>query len=163
MKTIKIFVTGGTIDCEKIDTDDKYIFGDTHLPKMLEQGRNKIDTKVEILMMKDSLLMDDNDREEILKKCLSCIEDKIVITHDTDTMPETARYLGEKIKNKTIVLVGAITPYNEDFSDAMFNLGTALANVQLLNKGTYISMNGEVFNWNNVKKNKKLDIFETLV
>jgi L-asparaginase len=78
-------------------------------------------------------------------------------------MPETARYLGEKIKNKTIVLVGAITPYNEDFSDAMFNLGTALANVQLLNKGTYISMNGEVFNWNNVKKNKKLDIFETLV
>ena len=160
---IKIFATGGTIDCEKIDTDDKYIFGDTHLPKMLEQGRNKIDTKVEILMMKDSLLMDDNDREEILKKCLSCTEDKIVITHGTDTMSETARYLGEKIKNKTVVLVGAITPYNEDFSDAMFNLGTALANVQLLAKGTYISMNGKVFNWDNVKKNKKLGVFETLV
>lgn len=160
---IKIFATGGTIDCDKIDSTDKYFFASTYLPKMLEQGRaSKANTSIEVLMMKDSLLMNDTDREEITKKCLSCNENKIIITHGTDTMPETARYLGSRIKDKTIVLVGAIIPYNQDFSDAMFNLGTAIANVQLLPKGVFISMNGRFFNWDNVKKNKELDIFETL-
>jgi L-asparaginase len=159
---IKIFVTGGTIDCDSIDTTDKYIFADTHLPRMLEQGRSKIDTDVEVLMMKDSLLMNDDDRKEIAKKCSSCVEDRIIITHGTDTMPETARYLGERVKDKTIVLVGAIIPYNEGFSDSMFNLGTAIANVQLLPKGIYISMNGRVFNWDNVKKDKELGIFKNI-
>ncbi len=161
---IKIFTTGGTIDCDKIDANtNEYFFTDTHLPKMLEQARNKVDIEIEVLMMKDSLLMNDEDREKITKKCLSCYENKIIITHGTDTMPETAKYLGERVKNKTIILVGAIIPYNKDSSDALFNLGTAFANVQLLPKGVFISMNGKVLNWDNVKKNKKLGIFETLI
>lgn len=162
-KKIKIFATGGTIDCDRIDLNTKeYFFASTYVPKMLEQARNKVDTKVEVLMMKDSLLMNDEDREKITKKCLSCVEDRIIITHGSDTMPDTARYLGERIKDKTIILIGAITPYNKDFSDALFNLGTAIANAQSLPNGVFISMNGRVFNWDNVRKNKELDIFETL-
>ncbi len=160
---IKIFVTGGTIDCNKINPKtNEYLFTETHLPKMLERSGNKTDIDIEVLMMKDSLLMSGADREIITEKCLCCDEGKIIITHGTDTMPETAKYLGEGIKNKTIILVGAMIPYNQPDSDAMFNLGTAIANVQLLPKGVFISMNGKVFTWDNVMKNKELGIFETL-
>jgi len=163
MNKIKIFTTGGTIDCDKADsTTNEYCFADTYLPKMLEQSRNKVETDIEVLMMKDSLLMNDKDREDILNKCLSCKEDKIIITHGTDTMAETAKILGENVKDKTIVLLGAMIPYNKDFSDALFNLGAAIANVQLLSKGVYISMNGKVFAWDNVKKNKELGVFEKI-
>lgn len=158
---IKILATGGTIDCERID-EGKYFFAETHLPKMLEQANNKVACDIEVVMMKDSLLMNDEDREVILANCLSCEEDRIIITHGTDTAPETAKYLGERTRNKTIVLVGAMIPYNQEFSDALFNLGTAIANVQLLPHGVYISMNGNVFSWDNVKKNKDLGFFETL-
>lgn len=161
---IRIFVTGGTIDCNKIDQKtNEYIFAETYLPRMIEQSKCTIEVEIETLMMKDSLLMVDTDREIITNKCSSCDENKIIITHGTDTMPETARYLGERIKNKTIVLLGAMIPYNNDFSDAEFNLGVAIANVQLLTNGVYISMNGKISSWDNVKKNKQLGIFENLI
>ena len=160
---LKLITTGGTIDCESInDTTNEYSFSESYIPKMLEQARNKVDIEIEFLMSKDSLLINDDDREKIFQKCLSCTEDKIVITHGTDTMTETAKYLGTKIKDKTIVLVGAMIPYNQNLSDAMFNLGTAIANVQILPKSVFVSMNGEVFNWDNVRKNKELGVFENL-
>ncbi len=158
---IKIFATGGTIDCDRIDPiTHEYFFIESYVPKMLEQAKNSVNITLEVLMMKDSLLMNDVDREKIAEKILSSDEDKIIITHGTDTMPETAKYLSERITNKTIVLFGSMIPYNKDNSDAEFNLGAAIANVQLLPKGVFISMNGNVYSYNNVRKNKELGIFE---
>jgi len=157
---IKLFITGGTIDCEKIEDRDKYIFKKTHLPEMLEQAKCKVDIDSQVLMMKDSIYMSDEDRKEILQGCENCAEDKIIITHGTDTMVETAQVLGKNIKNKTIVLLGAMIPYNQKKSDALFNLGYAISAVQVLPKGVYIAMNGKIFNWNHVRKNKELGIFE---
>jgi len=166
---IKLFITGGTIDCEKIDPrTKKYTFSETHLPEMLKQAKNRVDIELEVLMLKDSLYMTDSiymtdsDREKILEKCKSAKEEKIIITHGTDTMVETAQILGRNIKDKTIVLLGAMIPYNQRKSDALFNLGSAITAVQLLSKGVYITMNGKIFSWDNVKKNKKLQEFEEL-
>ncbi|MDP2864292.1 MAG: asparaginase domain-containing protein [bacterium] len=160
---IKLFITGGTIDCEKLDpSTEKYIFSETHLPEMLKQAKNRIGIKLEVLMLKDSIYMTDSDREKILQGCKSCKEDKIIITHGTDTMVETAQVLGKSIKDKTIVLLGAMIPYNQKNSDASFNLGSAITAVQLLPKGVYITMNGKIFSWDNVRKNKELQEFEEL-
>lgn len=157
---IKIFLTGGTIDVEEINKEGVYIFDKTYLSKMLKQGRCTVDIKKEILFMKDSLYTTDEDRNKILQNCKNCKEDKIIVTHGTDTMPETAQILGKKIKDKTIILLGAIVPYNRKESDALFNLGCAVSAAQTLPKGVYITMNGKIFSWDNVKKNKKLGVFE---
>lgn len=159
---IKLFITGGTIDCERVEPGNKYVFKDTHLSEMLKQGRNKTDIDLEVLMLKDSIYMTDSDREKILEKCKSAKEDKIIITHGTDTMVETAQVLGENIKDKTIVLLGAMIPYNQKNSDALFNLGSAITTVQILPQGVYITMNGKIFSWDNVRKNKELQEFEEL-
>lgn len=159
---IKLFATGGTIDCEQIKKGNKYVFSKTHLPKMLKQGRCKINLDRKVLMMKDSLYMADADRAKILQKCKSCKNRKIVITHGTDTMCETAQVLGKNIKNKTIVLVGAMVPYNKKNSDALFNFGGAVIAVQSLKHGVYVIMNGKIFQWTNVRKNKKIGEFESL-
>ncbi len=160
--TIKLFITGGTIDCERIEDKDKYVFEKTHLPEMLNQGRCKVDIANQVLIMKDSIYMTNEDREKILQSCKDCKEDKIIITHGTDTMVETAQVLGKNLKNKTIVLLGAMVPYNQEKSDALFNLGCAVSAVQSLPKGVYIIMNGKIFSWDNVRKNKELGLFETL-
>jgi L-asparaginase len=121
---IKLFITGGTIDCQRIDSKTKkYIFSETHIPEMLEQGRSRVKEDFETLMLKDSLDITDEDRKLILEKCKRVAEDKIVITHGTDTMVETAQVLGKNIKNKTIVLTGAMTSFVFENSDALFNLG----------------------------------------
>lgn len=159
--TIKLFITGGTIDCERKDEEDNYIFEETHIPKMLRQGRNKADIVSQVLMLKDSLDMTEDDRKKILQNCKDCDEDKIIITHGTDTMVETARVLGKNIKDKTIVLLGAMIPYNQENSDALFNLGCAVSAVQSLPNGVYITMNGKIFEWDNVRKNKELGEFQT--
>jgi L-asparaginase len=111
-------------------------------------------------MSKDSKFVTDEDREIILKRCRECKEEKIVITHGTMTMPLTAKYLGEKSLAKTIVLLGSAIPANEENSDALFNLGAALTAVQLLPAGVYLTMNGKVFSWENVKKNLETGFFE---
>ena len=121
--TLKLFITGGTIDCERIEDNDKYIFEKTHLPEMLKQGRCKVDIDSQVLMLKDSMYMTGKDREKILQNCKDCKEDKIIITRGTDTMVETAQVLGKHIKDKTIVLLGAMVLYNQEKSDALFNLG----------------------------------------
>ncbi len=160
--TIKLLITGGTIDAEKIKENGDYIYGETYIPKMLEQGKCKVSIDSQILFLKDSLYITEDDRNKILQNCRDCKEDHIVITHGTDTMTATAQILGKNINDKTIVLLGAMIPYNQKNSDALFNLGTAISSVQLLPKGVYISMNGKIFSWDNVKKNRELMIFETI-
>ncbi|HOY41045.1 MAG TPA: asparaginase domain-containing protein [Chitinophagales bacterium] len=159
---IRLFITGGTFDKEYNELNGKLFFEDTHVPEMLDLGRCKLDVNIRTLMMIDSLEMSDEDRDIIAHNCVQCEEEKIVITHGTDTMVETAKILAEKITDKTIVLTGAMIPYKFGSSDGLFNLGAALAYVQTLPTGIYIAMNGKYFNWNNVRKNKELGLFEAL-
>ncbi len=159
---IRIFITGGTFDKEYNELNGELFFKDSHLPEMLKLGRCKIDVEIRTLMMIDSLGMTDDDRRIIAHQCETCDENKIVITHGTDTMTDTAKLLASLIKNKTIVLTGAMIPYKFGSSDGLFNLGSALAFVQTLPSGVYIAMNGKYFNWNNVRKNKQTAEFEEL-
>lgn len=159
---IKILITGGTFDKEYDELNGKLFFKDTHLPEILKLGRSNLPVSIRTLMMIDSLEMTDADREIIISHCKQCDEEKIVITHGTDTMDITARQLGEANLNKTIVLTGAMVPYKFGSSDGLFNLGSALAFVQTLPKGVYVVMNGKYFNCDNVRKNKSSGVFEEL-
>lgn len=157
---MRIFVTGGTFDKEYNELNGEFVLKDTHVSEMLRLARCRVDIDVRTLMMIDSLVMTDSDREIILENCLKAKEEMIVVTHGTDTMPETAWVLGKKIKDKTIVLTGAMIPYTFGSSDGLFNLGCAIAFAQTLPHGVYISMNGKYFRWDNVKKNKDRGEFE---
>jgi L-asparaginase len=106
--------------------------------------------------------MKNEDRELIARQCETSEQKRIVITHGTDTMTDTAKFLAQKIKDKTIVLTGAMIPYKFGSSDGLFNLGSALAFVQTLPGGVYVAMNGRYFNWDNVRKNKQTGEFEEL-
>ncbi|MCL5268654.1 MAG: asparaginase [Bacteroidetes bacterium] len=159
---IRIFVTGGTFDKEYNELTGKLFFKETHLPEMLKLGRCEVGVELRTLMMIDSLEMTDEDRRIILENCIKCKEEKIIVTHGTDTMEETARVLGEAIKNKTIVLTGAMIPYKFGSSDGLFNLGSSFAFVETLPHGVYIAMNGRCFNWDNVRKNRKTGQFEEI-
>jgi L-asparaginase len=159
---IKIFVTGGTFDKEYNELNGSLFFKDTHLHEMLNLGRCRLDHSIETLMMKDSLDFSEQDRKTITQACISAEEKKIVITHGTDTMTHTASYLAQHCKDKTIVLTGAMVPYKFGSSDGLFNLGSALAFVQILAPGVYIAMNGKIFEANKVKKNKDNATFESI-
>ena len=159
---IKIIITGGTFDKEYNELTGELFFKDTHLPEMLRLGRCIADVHIETVMMMDSLQMTDKHRELITSYCKKTKEKKIVITHGTDTMPETAKYLSKNITGKTIVLTGAMVPYKFGSSDGLFNLGSALAFVQTLPHGVYVAMNGKYFYADKVKKNKKIGVFENL-
>jgi L-asparaginase len=153
-------ITGGTFDKEYDEISGRLYFQDTHLAEMLQLGRCRVDVQIRTVMMIDSLDMTENDRRLILRNCQEVPEIQIVITHGTDTMVETARILAESIQDKTIVLTGAMIPYAFGSSDGLFNLGGALSVVQVLPPGVYIAINGQVFNWYEVKKNRKLGVFE---
>ena len=157
---IRIFITGGTFDKEYNELDGKLFFKDTHLPEMLKLGRCKAPVEIRTLMLVDSLEMTDADRQIIVEQCRKCKEDRIIITHGTDTMEETAKVLGKAGLEKTIVLTGAMVPYKFGSSDGLFNLGSVLAFAQTLSRGVYIAMNGRYFTWDNVKKNRKTGEFE---
>ncbi|MDE1873693.1 MAG: asparaginase [Candidatus Micrarchaeota archaeon] len=159
---IRIFVTGGTFDKEYNELNGSLFFKDTHIPEMLKLARSKLEVDVRTLMLIDSLDMSESERKVILENCKNAKEDRILITHGTDTMVDTGKVLGENIKNKTIVLTGAMIPYKFGSSDGLFNLGSALAFVQSLPSGVYIAMNGEYFTWDNVRKNKSAGEFETI-
>ena len=160
MSTIRILVTGGTFDKEYNELTGKLFFKDTHLPEMLKLGRCKLEVEIRTLMLVDSLDMTDQDRRLIVEHCSRLEEERIVITHGTDTMDQTARILGEANLPKTIVLTGAMIPYKFGSSDGLFNLGSALAFAQSLPAGVYIVMNGRYFHWNNVRKNRSTGEFE---
>ena len=158
---IKIFITGGTIDNIDYDSVAKFPKNPiTFIPALLKQSRIKTNFDIEILMMKDSRFITDEDRRIILRNCKKCKEDRIIITHGTMTMPITAKFLGNSSLNKTIVLTGSAVPAIKKKSDALFNLGFAFSAVQLLPKGVYVVMNGEIFLWNNVRKNLKTGFFD---
>lgn len=160
--SIRIFVTGGTFDKEYNEITGQLFFKETHLPEMLVLGRSRLDVQVRTLMMIDSLDMTDADRELLTDHCLKSETDKIIITHGTDTMSVTADVLAGRVKDKTIVITGAMIPYKFGSSDGLFNLGSALAFVQALPPGVYVAMNGKIFKAGNVRKNKQTGEFEEL-
>lgn len=157
---IRIFITGGTFDKEYNELNGQLYFKDTHMTDLLEMGRNRMPVEIRTLMMVDSLEMTDEDRELIAHQCQQCDEEQIVITHGTDTMSVTARWIAERVKDKTIVLTGAMIPIKFGSSDGLFNLGSALAFAQTLPRGVYIVMNGRYFHWDNVRKNRESGVFE---
>jgi L-asparaginase len=159
---IRILITGGTFDKEYNELDGTLFFKNTHLPEMLTLGRSRVDVAVTSLMMIDSLDMTDEHRNKIVCECRAAAEERVLITHGTDTMEVTARVLGEAKLPKTVVLTGALVPYKFGSSDGLFNLGSALAFVQTLPHGVYIAMNGRYFPWDNVRKNRKTGMFEEM-
>ena len=161
MERIRILITGGTFDKDYNELTGQLYFQDSHLPEMLKLGRCNLDLEVRTLMMIDSLDMSDDDRQIILEHCRHAPENRIVITHGTDTMVETAAALAGQVPDKTIVLTGAMVPYKFGSSDGLFNLGSALAFAQTLPHGVYVAMNGRYFDWDQVRENRQTGMFET--
>jgi L-asparaginase len=159
---IRIIVTGGTFDKHYDEIKGSLTFKETHLPEILAFVRCTTPLEVELNQLIDSLDMQTANRLWILESCRRAAEERIVITHGTDTMVETAAVLGEANLGKTIVLTGAMVPYIFNNSDAVFNLGCAVTAVQLEPPGVYIAMNGRVFSWDNVRKNRERAVFEEL-
>ena len=160
--SVRILVTGGTFDKEYDEIKGELFFQNTHMREILDLGRSKLEVKIRTLMLIDSLEMTDADRALILENCEEVNEAQIVITHGTDTMTKTAKVLANAELSKTIVLTGAMIPYKFGSSDGLFNLGGALAFAQILKPGVYIAMNGRVFDWDKVTKNKETGVFEQL-
>lgn len=157
---IRVLVTGGTFDKDYLELEGRLHFRDTHVPEMLRLGRCELPIVVETLMLIDSLEMTDAHRASILAACRRAPEERIVVTHGTDTMELTARTLGAAALAKTIVLTGAMVPYTFGSSDGLFNLGSALAFAQALPIGTYVAMNGRVLGWEHAHKDKATGVFE---
>lgn len=160
--SIRLLITGGTFDKEYDLLNGKLYFTDTHVDEILKRGRNTTDVSTRTLMMVDSLEMTDEDRELIVLQCIKCDEEKIIITHGTDTMVETALQIKAAQIDKTIVLTGAMIPYTFGSSDGLYNMGSAMAFVQTLPHGVYIAMNGRYYPADNVQKNRKTGYFEAL-
>jgi L-asparaginase len=159
---IRILVCGGTFDKQYDEITGRLFFEDTHVPEMLRLGRSRVVVTVETLMMIDSLEMRDADRARIADACRRCDESRIVITHGTDTMVETAATLAAELNGRTVVLTGAMVPYAFGSSDGLFNLGSALSFAQALPPGVYVAMNGTAFPWNRVRKNRQSGVFEAV-
>ena len=157
---VAILATGGTFEKEYNELSGKLCFQQTHIPEILAWGRSRVPIRLQILMMKDSLDMTTADRQIIARACRQAKEQQIVITHGTDTMEQTASFLAMAVTHKTVILTGAMIPYKFGNSDAMFNLGSALALVQVLPPGVYVAMNGRFFTWDSVSKNRSKGIFE---
>lgn len=160
---IRILVTGGTFDKEYNELNGTLYFKDTHVQEMLRLGRSRVEVEVQTLLMMDSLDMTETHRASIVDACRVAPETRIVVTHGTDTMVDTARTIATSgdatIAAKTIVLTGAMVPYAFGSSDGLFNLGSALSFVQALPAGVYVAMNGRVFPWNRVRKDRAAGIF----
>ncbi len=159
---IRVIITGGTFDKKYNEINGELFFQESHVVDMLKMGRVRLKINLQTLMMIDSLEMTAEQREIIADYCSTAPEDRIVITHGTDTMVDTARVIAGYKLEKTIVLTGAMVPYTFSGSDGLFNLGTAIAFTQSLPAGVYIAMNGRYFDWNNVRKNKERGEFEEL-
>ncbi|MEP7116859.1 MAG: asparaginase domain-containing protein [Acidobacteriota bacterium] len=160
---IRILVTGGTFDKEYDEVRGRLFFKDSHVQEMLAKGRSRVPVSVRTLMMIDSLEMTETDRALVVDQCRHCAEDRIVITHGTDTMVDTARAIAAAgLSDKTVVITGAMIPYAFGSSDGLFNLGSALSFAQVLPPGVYVAMNGEHFHWDTVRKNRATAVFERL-
>src|SRR4051812_10841847 len=159
---IRILVCGGTFDKEYNERTGELYFKDTHIGEMLRLGRCRVETAIRTVMMVDSMEMTDADRALIVQNCLQAPEERIVITHGTDTMTETAAAVARAVSGKTVVLTGAMIPYAFGSSDGLFNLGSALSFVQVLPAGVYLAMNGKCFPWDQVRKNRDRGEFEPI-
>jgi L-asparaginase len=157
---IRVLVTGGTFDKEYDELTGRLYFKRTHVPEMLRLARCRVPVRVETLLMIDSLDMGAGQRRTIVERCRAARERRIVVTHGTDTMPETARALAEAALAKTIVLTGAMVPYAFGSSDGLFNLGSALSFAQVLPPGVWVAMNGRCFPGDRVRKDRTAGIFE---
>jgi len=161
MISIKFVAVGGTIDKVYFDAKSQYEVGEPNISAVLKELKLGFNYTVDSILKKDSLEMTDSDRGLVLEHIKACKEEFIIITHGTDTMVDTARFISE-IQNKTIVLTGALEPALFKTSDAVFNIGTAISAVQILNHGIYIAMNGRIFNHDNVRKNIDLNLFQKI-
>ena len=158
---LRILVTGGTFDKEYNELAGQLFFQETHVPEMLRRGRSRVDVEIEVVTMMDSLEMTESHRARIAERCRAAPEPRLVITHGTDTMVETARTLAASgCSGKTIVLTGAMVPYAFGSSDGLFNLGSALSFAQVLPPDVYVAMNGQCFRWDEVRKNRESGYFE---
>tara|TARA_Y100000766_G_scaffold245213_1_gene224935 strand:+ start:80 stop:571 length:492 start_codon:yes stop_codon:yes gene_type:complete len=159
---IKIFITGGTFDKSYDHINGNLFFEKTHLPEMIKRSKCLLDIEIETIIMKDSLDLTSKDVSRIVESCKNEKSNRIIITHGTDTITNTAMMItNQKLLNKTIILTGAMIPYAfGSSSDGFFNLGCALSFVQTLKPGVYITMQGEYFKWHEVEKNNKIGVFE---
>ncbi|MDA7810300.1 asparaginase domain-containing protein [Flavobacteriaceae bacterium] len=158
---IQIFITGGTFDKSYNYKNGELFFEKTHLPEMLKRSRSQLNVEFKTLMMIDSLNMKPSDIQKIISNCKNSKKNRIVITHGTDTMVNTAKAIAKEKIDKTIILTGAMIPYAfGSSSDGFFNLGCALSYVQTLKTGVYITMHGQFFKWDEVTKNSKKGCFE---
>lgn len=162
MQPIKIFTTGGTIDKIYFDAKSAYEVGSPNIEKVLSELPLSIHYSITSILRKDSLEITPADRNVIVAAVRDAEEQQIIVTHGTDTMVDSAKALQEAVEGKTIVLTGALEPALFKTSDAMFNIGCAIAAVQTLPPGIYIAMNGRVFESNNVIKDVAHSRFVTL-
>lgn len=160
--TLRILASGGTFDKHYNELNGSLGFADSHLPQAIARSRMTINPALELLPLMDSLDMQDEDRQRILASCQAASERAVVIIHGTDTMKETAAVLGAANLEQTIVLTGAMIPYEIANSDALFNLGFACGVAQILTPGVYVAMNGKVFPWDDVQKNRAAGVFQNL-
>jgi len=157
--TIKIFTTGGSIDKYYSTQESDFLVGSPQIENILQEANIKLDYQIKSLIQKDSLEITDTDRHSIYQQVLNDPAREIVITHGTDTMIKTAKVLSD-IRDKVIVLTGAMQPAAFRNSDAAFNIGCAIIAVQILPEGVYIVMNGKVFDPIKSRKNMRLNQFE---
>lgn len=160
--SIAVLVAGGTIDKQYNPINGELELPISSVPEMLRQSRLGDHFRIENVLLKDSLEMTELDRTKLLASAKQAGEDRIIITHGTDTMVDTAKVLAadSNIANKVIVLVGAMVPFNVSGSDALFNLGSAVMALELAQPGVYIAMNGRLFGYAEVIKNRQAGRFE---
>ncbi len=158
---IKIFTTGGTIDKIYFDAKSEFQVGEPQIAEVLTEANVRFSFEVESLLRKDSLELTDADRQLIRTRVAQDACERILVTHGTDTMIQTALALRD-IPGKTIVLTGAMQPARLRVSDAFFNIGFAIAAAQLLPSGVYIAMNGDIFDPRSARKNVTKHQFETV-
>lgn len=158
---IQILTTGGTIDKVYFDANSEYAVGDPQIIEILREVNAQVDFEIQTLFRKDSLELTEEDRQQLVEVAAETESDRLLITHGTDTMVQTAQEL-KQVPGKTIVLVGSLSPARMKASDAEFNVGFALAAVQILPAGVYIAMNGQIFHADHVRKNRELNRFEVV-
>lgn len=162
---IQLFTAGGTIDKVYFDAKSEYAVGDPQIANILQTAAVGFSYVCEVLTQKDSLDLTDSDREYIAERISACDTDRVILTHGTDTMVETAKTIAGRLgqnPNKTVVLVGSLAPARFKTSDAEFNIGFAVAAVQTLPAGVHVTMNGRVFDPHAVSKNRSENRFEAL-
>ncbi len=156
---VLVLTTGGTIDKVYFDAKSTYSVGEPQIAGILQRVGAMFPYKIETILRKDSLDLTDDDRALIRRRILETPQKRILITHGTDTMIDTARLLAD-VHDKTIVLVGSLMPARFKATDAEFNIGFALAAVQMLSEGVYVAMNGRIFDPLHTQKNESKNRFE---